>query len=168
MQHAASVWLLSAEAPAWGRLKSKIYCFIKVGFFCLTYIKKKHVFMIAIQSYSLALFQHRHSTDTQIKTQSSYQNIFYSALKFHWSDLNDDTWKWCELQRKTKMLGEPIAGAAGLTLWHRPNQGDPARVTCWEEFQYLNALSTGKLKTKGTGTKYQTFNTNAWKPSAQK
>lgn len=47
------------------------------------------------------------------------------------------------------MLGEPIAGAAGLTLWHRPNQGDPARVTCWEEFQYLNALSTGKLKTKG-------------------
>lgn len=103
-----------------------------------------------------------------IKTQSSYQNIFYSALKFHWSDLNDDTWKWCELQRKTKMLGEPIAGAAGLTLWHRPNQGDPARVTCWEEFQYLNALSTGKLKTKGTGTKYQTFNTNAWKPSAQK
>lgn len=39
--------------------------------------------MIAIQSYSLALFQLRHSTDTQIKTQSSYQNIFYSALKFH-------------------------------------------------------------------------------------
>lgn len=167
MQHAASVWLLSAEAPAWGRLKSKIYCFIKVGYFCLTYIKKNMYSRLPFSRVPWCYF----STDTlqtQIKTQSSYQNIFYSALKFHWSDLNDDTWKWCELQRKTKRLGEPIAGAAGLTLWHRPNQGDPARVTCWEEFQHLNALSTGKLKRKRTGTKYQTFNTDAWKPSAQK
>lgn len=101
------------------------------------HILKKHVFMIAIQSYSLALFQHRHSTDTQIKTQSSYQNIFYSALKFHWSDLNDDTWKWCELQRKTKMLGEPIAGAAGLTLWHRPCPCDMlGGISVLECFEY--------------------------------
>ncbi len=61
---------------------------------------------------------HTH-THTQIKTQSSYQNIFYSGLLFHWSDLNDNRSMWCELQKKTKQ---------NIKAW-RPHGRDAAGLT---------------------------------------
>lgn len=136
-QHAALASLESdvetQTAPASGGgfigllkpLKSIIFVFFDMN---------KNGLMVVTDSYSI-ISAHTH---TQIKTPNSYQNIFYSGLEFHWSDLNDDRWTWCKLQRKKKtkqnvspsqrhcrvaMTAEAKAGSATLAAFTQTNCG---------------------------------------------